>query len=53
MSDANVHWIQAAGLWVLAVATVITVGQRMYEVHRQVKDERPLEDDRGPTVGDA
>lgn len=33
----GVHWIQAVGLWVLAVATVITVGQRMLEVRRQVK----------------
>ncbi len=30
------EWIQAVGLWVLAVATVITVLQRMIEVHRQV-----------------
>lgn len=28
--------ILAVGLWVLAVATVITIGQRMFEVHRQV-----------------
>jgi len=27
--------ILAVGLWVLAVATVFTVGQRMVEVHRQ------------------
>lgn len=32
----GVRWIQAVGLWVLAVATVITVGQRMIEVRRQV-----------------
>jgi CDP-diacylglycerol---glycerol-3-phosphate 3-phosphatidyltransferase len=29
-------WLQAAGLWVLAAATVFTVGQRMVYVHRQV-----------------
>ena len=33
-------WLQAAGLWVLAVATVITVGQRMLEVRRQVVADR-------------
>jgi len=32
----GVRWIEAVGLWVLAVATVITVGQRMIEVRRQV-----------------
>jgi CDP-diacylglycerol--glycerol-3-phosphate 3-phosphatidyltransferase len=45
----GVHWIQTAGLWVLAVATVVTVGQRMVEVRRQVKaapDTRP-----GPQAG--
>ena len=36
----HVRWIQAIGLWVLAVATVITVGQRMLEVHRQVAAAR-------------
>ena len=32
----GVHWILAVGLWVLAVATVITVAQRMIAVRRQV-----------------
>jgi CDP-diacylglycerol--glycerol-3-phosphate 3-phosphatidyltransferase len=32
----GVRWIQAVGLWVLAVATLITVAQRMIEVRRQV-----------------
>ena len=36
----HVRWIQAVGLWVLAVATVITVGQRMIEVRRQVGADR-------------
>jgi len=29
------RWIVAVGLWLLAAATVVTVGQRMLEVHRQ------------------
>jgi len=29
-------WLQAAGLWVLAVLTLVTVAQRMAEVRRQV-----------------
>jgi CDP-diacylglycerol---glycerol-3-phosphate 3-phosphatidyltransferase len=33
----HAEWIQAVGLWVLAVATVVTVAQRMVEVRRQVK----------------
>jgi CDP-diacylglycerol---glycerol-3-phosphate 3-phosphatidyltransferase len=31
------EWIQAGGLCVLAAATVVTVGQRMVHVHRQVR----------------
>ena len=37
----GVPWLQAVGLWVLAVATVVTVGQRMAEVRRQVKAALP------------
>jgi CDP-diacylglycerol--glycerol-3-phosphate 3-phosphatidyltransferase len=33
----HVEWIQAVGLTVLAAATVVTVGQRMVHVHRQVR----------------
>lgn len=29
------HWFLATGLWVLAVLSLITVGQRLREVHRQ------------------
>jgi CDP-diacylglycerol--glycerol-3-phosphate 3-phosphatidyltransferase len=32
----HVSWIQAAGLVLLAAATLVTVGQRMVHVHRQV-----------------
>jgi CDP-diacylglycerol--glycerol-3-phosphate 3-phosphatidyltransferase len=31
----GVPYVQAVGLWLLAVATVVTVGQRMLAVHRQ------------------
>ncbi len=33
----GVPYVQAVGLWVLAVATVVTVGQRMAEVRRQTR----------------
>jgi len=45
----GVRWLQAAGLWVLAAATVVTVAQRMLEVRRQVNagtDTQP-----GPQAG--
>ena len=35
LSGLGVPFIAAIGLWGLAVATLITVGQRMAEVHRQ------------------
>jgi hypothetical protein len=36
-----VPYIQAVGLWLLAVATVVTIGQRMLEVRRQVALDGP------------
>lgn len=34
-------WLQAAGLWLLAVLTVVTIGQRMVEVRRQAVTDPP------------
>jgi len=44
----GVRWIQAVGLWVLAAATVVTVTQRMLEVHRQVKAAPHTQSDSQP-----
>ncbi len=41
LSGLGVPYIQAVGLWLLAVATVVTVGQRMLEVRRQVTVDGP------------
>ena len=46
----GVRWIQAVGLWVLAVATLVTVGQRMLEVRRQVKAEPASQPDPRPST---
>lgn len=37
LAGMGVPYIQPVGLWLLAIATVVTVGQRMAEVHRQVR----------------
>ena len=37
VSGLGVPYIQAIGLWLLAVATTVTVGQRFVVVHRQAK----------------
>jgi CDP-diacylglycerol---glycerol-3-phosphate 3-phosphatidyltransferase len=41
LSGLGVPYIQAVGLWLLAVATVVTIGQRMLEVRRQVALDGP------------
>jgi CDP-diacylglycerol--glycerol-3-phosphate 3-phosphatidyltransferase len=41
LSGLGLPYVQAVGLWLLAVATVVTVGQRMLEVRRQVALDGP------------
>jgi len=48
LDGLGVPYVQAAGLWVLAVASTITLGQRMVTVYRQTLGRRTPG---GPTVG--
>ncbi len=37
LAGLGLPYVQAVGLWLLAIATVVTVGQRMAEVRRQAR----------------
>ena len=41
VAGLGVPYILAVGLWVLAVLSAVTVGQRVAEVRRQIPDSRP------------
>ncbi|MGN6242692.1 MAG: phosphatidylinositol phosphate synthase [Motilibacteraceae bacterium] len=42
LDGLGVPYVQAVGLWILAVAAAVTVVQRMLEVHRQALTAGPL-----------